>query len=31
MADDFGILPPPMGPDVDNYTIGGSIGQFCYS
>lgn len=30
MADDFGILPPPMGPDVDNYTIGGSMGQFYF-
>lgn len=30
MADDFGILPPPMGPDVDEYTIGGSMGQFYF-
>lgn len=30
MADDFGIVPPPMGPDVTNYTMGGSMGQFYF-
>lgn len=30
MADDFAILPSPMGPDVSEYTIGGSMGQFYF-
>ncbi|MEG0319776.1 MAG: extracellular solute-binding protein [Niameybacter sp.] len=30
MADDFGIVPPPMGPDVTEYTIGGAMGQFYF-
>lgn len=30
MEDDFGILPPPMGPDVKDYTIAGSTGQYYF-
>ncbi|MGL4737188.1 MAG: ABC transporter substrate-binding protein [Cellulosilyticaceae bacterium] len=30
MADDFGILPPPMGPDVTEYSYGAGMGQFYF-
>lgn len=30
MADDFGIVPPPKGPDVTKNTIGGAMGQFYF-